>query len=72
VCGYPIVARVAGLLGDSVDRAVNLDERKIGLIEAHIDTMLTIVDGRTTLDSSDAHPFLANRRIFLGRQMARL
>ena len=61
VCGYPLVTKVAGLLCDFVDQAVNLDEREIGLIEAHIDTMLTIVDGRIKNDSTAlAQKLIAN------------
>lgn len=46
VCGYPLVTKVAALLCDFVDRAEHLEAREIALVEAHVDTLLTIVAGR--------------------------
>jgi len=53
VCGYPLVTKVASLLCDFVDRAEHLDEREIDLVEAHIDTLLTIVTGRIKNDRTE-------------------
>ena len=53
VCGYPIVTKVAGLLCIFVDQAEHLDEREIDLVEAHADTLLTIVAARIKNDHSE-------------------
>lgn len=53
VCGYPLVTQVAGLLCNFVDRAEHLDAREIGLVEAHVDTLLIIVAGRIKNDRSE-------------------
>ena len=53
VCGYPLVTRVAGLLCNFVDRAEHLDAREIALVEAHVDTLLTIIAGRIKNDRTE-------------------
>lgn len=53
VCGFPLVTKVASLLCNFVDRAEHLEPREIDLVEAHVDTLLTIVAGRLRNERSE-------------------
>ncbi len=46
VCGYPLVTVVAGLLCKFIDETDELDERDLALVEAHVDSLHTILAQR--------------------------